>query len=201
MSFNLRLQKFIDHEGLTPYLFNKRCGFTRGLINNALVNQGMNSTSLEQMLRAFPNLNVDWLITGRGQMLLVGEDGRAQAVRPTPLKGSKAPEPLPRDLEESLYRQVVWHLLQQPGYMQMHDRLNEILAQLETTQSRSKDLIDQLTRIKQMVEMQFQIQPQDHGIYEMTLRIAAGEDGKYTPTLLSDPNEIQARMIRHLTRK
>lgn len=200
-TFSQRLQLFIDHEGLTHHSFNKRCNFSKGLIAKALQHQGMTTTSMQQMLETFPNLNVDWLITGRGHMLLVDDEGVSHAVKPR-IKKAGGQEPLPRDLEDSVYRQIVWHvMLQDGGYHGMHDRLVQIIQGLSQTRERAQGLYDQLIKIQQMVEMQYQVQPQDHGLYEMTLQIAVSADGKYTPLQLKDLSEIESRLRMFLNGK
>ena len=201
-TFAQRLQLFIDHEGLTTHLFNKQCGFTKGLIAKALQHDGMTTTSLQQILATFPNLNVDWLITGRGHMLLVDDEGVAHTVKPRLKKTADGLQPMPRDLEDSLYRQIVWHvMLQDGGYHGMHDRLVQIIQGLTQTRERAQGLYDQLIKIQQMVEMQYQVQPQDHGLYEMTLQIAVSADGKYTPQQLKDISEIESRLRMFLNGK
>ena len=66
----VRLQQFLDHEQLTPYQANKEAGLSKGLLINAFTNQrGLTTSTLEALLNAYPQLNANWLITGRGEML------------------------------------------------------------------------------------------------------------------------------------
>lgn len=187
-----RLQMFIDHEGLTPYIMNKAAGLSRGLLFKTLQKDAtLTNTNIEKILLTYPNLNADWLITGRGSMLLTEE----------PPKPSVKQSPLPKELENSIYRQVVWHLLLQDTYQLTHDRLNDILSMLQQSEDRCHQLIEKLTTIKQVIETQYMMQPQDHGIYEMVLRVTANEDGKYTPSQLKEAVEINDRILRYVTLK
>lgn len=66
----VRLQQFMDHEQLTAYQINKEAGLCKGLIQNAFSAQrGLTTSTLEALLNAFPQLNANWLIVGRGEML------------------------------------------------------------------------------------------------------------------------------------
>ena len=193
MDITERLKLFMQHEGVTTFQMNKTAGLSRTLLAKALEkHQGLNSTTIEKIVTAYPNLNVDWLVTGRGEMLMSEEPQKIS---------NKKIQALPKELESSLYRQVVWHLLLQDTYTESHDRLVEIIDMMNTLCDRASTLSEQLGRIRQLMDAQYAIQAQDHGLYEMTLRIAAGEDGKYTPTQLKDANEINQRLVRYLTNK
>ena len=65
-----RLQQFIEHEKLTAYQVNKESGLCKGLLINAFTNQrGLTTSTLEAILNTYPQLNANWLIVGRGEML------------------------------------------------------------------------------------------------------------------------------------
>ena len=149
MDITERLQLFMQHEGVTAFQMNKEAGLTRTLLIKAIEkHQGLNTATIEKIVRRYPNLNADWLITGRGNMLIDAEAPKLSQVKT---------QVLPKELESSLYRQVM--------------------------------------------EAQYAIQAQDHGLYEMTLRIAAGEDGKFTPSQLKNKEEMNQRILRYLGRK
>ena len=79
----VRLQQFIDHEGLTIYKANQMAGLSTGLLSNAFSkHQGLTITTVEAILRAFPQLNANWLIMGRGEMLndVPGDDNPPASV-------------------------------------------------------------------------------------------------------------------------
>ena len=193
MDITERLQLFMQHEGVTAFQMNKEAGLTRTLLIKAIEkHQGLNTATIEKIVRRYPNLNADWLITGRGNMLIDAEAPKLSKVKT---------QVLPKELESSLYRQIVWHLLLQESYTETHDRLVEIIDTLNTLSDKASTLSEQLSRIRQVMEAQYAIQAQDHGLYEMTLRIAAGEDGKFTPSQLKDKEEMNQRILRYLGRK
>ena len=193
MDITERLQLFMQHEGVTAFQMNKEAGLTRTLLIKAIEkHQGLNTATIEKIVRRYPNLNADWLITGRGNMLIDAEAPKLSKVKT---------QVLPKELESSLYRQIVWHLLLQESYTETHERLVEIIETLNTLSDKASTLSEQLSRIRQVMEAQYAIQAQDHGLYEMTLRIAAGEDGKFTPSQLKDKEEMNQRILRYISRK
>ena len=193
MDITERLQLFMQHEGVTAFQMNKEAGLTRTLLIKAIEkHQGLNTATIEKIVRRYPNLNADWLITGLGNMLIDAEAPKLSQVKT---------QVLPKELESSLYRQIVWHLLLQESYTETHERLVEIIETLNTLKDKASTLSEQLSRIRQVMEAQYAIQAQDHGLYEMTLRIAAGEDGKFTPSQLKNKEEMNQRILRHLGRK
>ena len=193
MDITDRLQLFMQHEGVTAFQMNKEAGLTRTLLIKAIEkHQGLNTATIEKIVRRYPNLNADWLITGRGNMLIDAEAPKLSQVKT---------QVLPKELESSLYRQIVWHLLLQESYTETHERLVEIIETLNTLKDKASTLSEQLSRIRQVMEAQYAIQAQDHGLYEMTLRIAAGEDGKFTPSQLKNKEEMNQRILRYLGRK
>ena len=193
MDITERLQLFMQHEGVTAFQMNKEAGLTRTLLIKAIEkHQGLNTATIEKIVRRYPNLNADWLITGRGNMLIDAEAPKLSQVKT---------QVLPKELESSLYRQIVWHLLLQESYTETHERLVEIIETLNTLKDKASTLSEQLSRIRQVMEAQYAIQAQDHGLYEMTLRIAAGEDGKFTPSQLKNKEEMNQRIMRYLGRK
>ena len=193
MDITERLQLFMQHEGVTAFQMNKEAGLTRTLLIKAIEkHQGLNTATIEKIVRRYPNLNADWLITGRGNMLIDAEAPKLSQVKT---------QVLPKELESSLYRQIVWHLLLQESYTETHERLVEIIETLNTLKDKASTLSEQLSRIRQVMEAQYAIQAQDHGLYEMTLRIAAGEDGKFTPSQLKNKEEMNQRILRYISRK
>ena len=193
MDITERLQLFMQHEGVTAFQMNKEAGLTRTLLIKAIEkHQGLNTATIEKIVRRYPNLNADWLITGRGNMLIDAEAPKLSQVKT---------QVLPKELESSLYRQIVWHLLLQESYTETHERLVENIETLNTLKDKASTLSEQLSRIRQVMEAQYAIQAQDHGLYEMTLRIAAGEDGKFTPSQLKNKEEMNQRILRYLGRK
>ena len=68
MSIKERIQAFITSQGLTNAEFERICGLSNGFVNNT--NDRIRKSSLNLMVQAFPQLNLEWLVNGKGEMLL-----------------------------------------------------------------------------------------------------------------------------------
>ncbi|WP_099465603.1 hypothetical protein [Parabacteroides provencensis] len=62
-----RLIKFLAYLNIGQGKFEKNCGLSNGTVNN-IKKGGITTQKIEKILFAYPNLNIDWLITGRGEM-------------------------------------------------------------------------------------------------------------------------------------
>lgn len=112
-----RLQLFMDHEGLSAYQINKDAGLTKGLITKAFGNGlGLTSGTLEALLRTYPQLNANWLIVGRGPMLMPAE--ASPAPQSVPSSDTKAVHEHIADLEQ-IQNQCV-QLVKQIQLMKQH---------------------------------------------------------------------------------
>lgn len=69
-SFIERLQYYMQIKGINDNQLTVNAGLSIGLIGKARgSNKGMNAVNIEKILLAYPDLNSDWLLTGRGDML------------------------------------------------------------------------------------------------------------------------------------
>lgn len=62
-----RLTKFLAFIEIGQGKFEKNCGLSNGTVNN-IKEGGITTQKVEKILLAYPQLNIDWLITGRGDM-------------------------------------------------------------------------------------------------------------------------------------
>lgn len=68
-TFHERLSLFIESLGLKPTSFELEMGFSNGSISKALnEKRSISSDRLETIVYKHPELNVEWLLTGRGKM-------------------------------------------------------------------------------------------------------------------------------------
>lgn len=66
-----RLEKIIDYYGLTKTSFSQKSNIKEGTIRKILKeNTTIRSDNLLKISQSFAEINLDWLITGRGEMLL-----------------------------------------------------------------------------------------------------------------------------------
>ena len=67
MSTKDRLYAFMQAKNLKPSVFERRCGLSNGFCNK--VNENITDGSLSLIKKAFPELNINWLKTGFGEMM------------------------------------------------------------------------------------------------------------------------------------
>lgn len=61
-----RIQQFIENKGISKYRFYQESGLSNGALDKG---ENIGSDKCEKILYAFPELNPEWLLTGRGSML------------------------------------------------------------------------------------------------------------------------------------
>lgn len=64
-----RILKISDYSGLTKELFFSKIGMTTANFRGKAKETPINSTAIENILSVFPEINPEWLITGKGPML------------------------------------------------------------------------------------------------------------------------------------
>lgn len=63
-----RILAIIDHYGITANKFSEEIGMSRAFVKN--MNDEISTKPLRNILLMFPDINIKWLITGEGEMLL-----------------------------------------------------------------------------------------------------------------------------------
>jgi hypothetical protein len=75
MSINKRVELLISKTSNSKSDFSKATGISTVILSH--ISSGRNKVSLtavEQIIKAFPSVNADWMITGKGQMFRDGLD-------------------------------------------------------------------------------------------------------------------------------
>jgi len=62
-----RLIKFLAHLGIGQKKFEQNCGLSNGFVNK--VGDNITLKSLNKIEKTYPELNINWLKTGEGEML------------------------------------------------------------------------------------------------------------------------------------
>lgn len=79
-SFIDRIQYFMLQTGINNNQMTVAAGLSVGLIGRAIKSKsGLNSDSIEKILYAYPELNPNWLLTGRGEMLITNKQEEINA--------------------------------------------------------------------------------------------------------------------------
>jgi hypothetical protein len=68
-----RLKQIADYYGLSIRKFEKECDLKRGNISNISDNGTIGVDKLSKIIDKFPNLDIGWLLTGKGEMLKKNE--------------------------------------------------------------------------------------------------------------------------------
>lgn len=65
-----RIKQYLDSKEISIRAFELRCGFSNGSFASQLKNgKAIGSDRLENILNAFPDINIEWLFTGKGNMI------------------------------------------------------------------------------------------------------------------------------------
>lgn len=77
-----RLQYYMREKGINNNQMTVSAGLSVGLIGRAIkTKSGLNSDSIEKILYSYPDLNPNWLLTGRGNMLIdLNDDNKNREV-------------------------------------------------------------------------------------------------------------------------
>ncbi len=68
-----RLKEFARSKGMPIYKFEALCGMSQGYVSN--IRQSISPNFIQKITSVFPELNVSWLITGNGEMILCDNYG------------------------------------------------------------------------------------------------------------------------------
>ena len=65
----IRIKQYLDLKGISVRAFELKCGFSNGSFASQLKNgKTIGIDRLENILNAFPDINIEWLLTGKGSM-------------------------------------------------------------------------------------------------------------------------------------
>lgn len=83
-NFIERLQEYMTHKGINDNQMTVAADLSVGLLGKLKKNgKGMNSANIEKILQHYTDLSPEWLMTGRGEMLIGEEQNRIPAAHPT----------------------------------------------------------------------------------------------------------------------
>lgn len=64
-----RLQEYLDHMGISASVFYRSTGLSRGLMDSDKLHQSLSTDKVATIIATYPDLSLEWLITGEGPML------------------------------------------------------------------------------------------------------------------------------------
>lgn len=90
MSVSDRLKILVESEG-SQVAFSRKTGVKKGTLNSVLVKgTGLRSQTLDEIGRAYPNLNLRWLIIGDGEMWVTEDSQDEKAIAGRDLSGGES---------------------------------------------------------------------------------------------------------------
>lgn len=70
-----RIKQYLDLKGISIRAFELKCGFSNGSFASQLKNgKTIGIDRLENILNSFPDINTEWLLTGKGDMTKTGSE-------------------------------------------------------------------------------------------------------------------------------
>lgn len=70
LDLKLRINESAKYFSMSIREFEKKCNINRGTLGNIRPNQTINSDVLSRIIETFPQINIVWVITGKGKMIL-----------------------------------------------------------------------------------------------------------------------------------
>ena len=70
LDFFKRLDGFITFSGLNDNRITLECGISNGLIGKARLRGSLSQDNISKILKNYPQLDANWLMTGRGEMII-----------------------------------------------------------------------------------------------------------------------------------
>lgn len=66
-----RLQEYLAYKNISPYTFERNCAIANGYLKKQIKGKGtLGSDIVERITEKYRDLNVTWLMTGKGQMII-----------------------------------------------------------------------------------------------------------------------------------
>ncbi len=64
-----RIIDFIENQNIRPKDFLLKTGLAKGFVDRSHQKSGISDINLSKILESYPELNAEWLVTGKGNML------------------------------------------------------------------------------------------------------------------------------------
>lgn len=64
-----RIIDFIENQGIRPSEFLANTGLKKGFVDRSHQNSGISDVYMSKILETYPEINPEWLLTGKGEMI------------------------------------------------------------------------------------------------------------------------------------
>lgn len=82
MSVTERIRQYIEYKGISVRQFSKQAGLSNGFLGKV---SDVGSTKLSNIVEAFPELSLEWLVTGKGEMVRINDKPLSKDYQMVPL--------------------------------------------------------------------------------------------------------------------
>ena len=79
MSIKDRIKILSEHNNINVSQFEKIIGVSNGYVN--AISRSIGIDKIETILEKFPNINIEWLLTGKGEMLKSGSCAAPEVIK------------------------------------------------------------------------------------------------------------------------
>ncbi len=122
-----RLMQFIKYAGLSARQFDLSIGASNGYaLRMQKNNASIGSDVIETILKAYPQLNVVWLLTGKGQMLMQKKEELILDF-----------DELPKEKQNQI-EQIIERKIKERQEIELKRLLKEVTEEIEKTQNKLK---------------------------------------------------------------
>lgn len=98
---NYRLQQFLSAENITQAQFADMIGVARASVSHIIAGRNKPGFDfIQNMSRHFPDVNLEWLINGKGKMYKDGRSSATETVQPADDQLFSTPQASPQTLSE-----------------------------------------------------------------------------------------------------
>lgn len=151
ITFFERFDKFMKFKGLNDNKISIETGISNGLIGKGRVRGAISQDNISKILNTYPELNANWLLTGRGSMLingdLIGEVVNIDQVHDVQTKYES------QSTIDINHEQVVKQLEEERELLkQSHKEIGILEFRLNSTTTELEKAMKEIERLKKMVE-------------------------------------------------
>ena len=134
-----RILQFIDQLPISKREFYAKTGISRGTLESKT---GITEETITKFFAAYPEVNIDWLIRGEGEMLRALPPERLEGLDEE-FSGRQVYEKVNQDLKEMIMTGEIFPATIVKDYIQAK---NELIEQLKKENQKLEDQLNQLKR-------------------------------------------------------
>jgi len=145
-----RIEQFIEYLGISVRAFEQKIGASNGLIRKAITNKSdIQSKWITSIVDSFPQINSDWLLAGKGEMLKENINNPVDKDNQTILSESKEPNINKSDIDvsdlESASKEDLMVMIKQ--LLKINNRDSQTIERMVETADRNSITLSRLVDV------------------------------------------------------